>query len=66
MQIQKESYRLSEKQIQVDEEETKTNSVLITVQKEFNPTEKWTIKTPYRHPNYKRPFDEWQGKNEHT
>ena len=65
MQIQKESYRLSEKQIQVDEEETKTNSILITFQKEINPTEKRTIKTPYRHPNYKSNFDQRQGQNEH-
>ena len=40
--------------------------VPITVQKEVNPAEKQTAKTPYQHPNYKRQFDQQQGQNEHT
>ena len=47
------------------EKEAKTNSILITVQKKVNPAEKRTIKTPYRHPNYKIHFDQRQGQNHH-
>ena len=57
-QIQKEASKLSGKQIQVEEEEINTNLVFVTVQKEVNPAEKQTTKTPYRHPNYKRHFDQ--------
>ena len=32
----------------------------------MNPTKKQTTKSPYRHPNYKRHFDQRQGQNEHT
>ena len=39
---------------------------MITVQKEANPAKKQTTKTPYRHPDYKRHFDQRQGQNEHT
>ena len=42
-----------------------TNSVPITVQKEVNPAEKQTTRTPYRQPNYKKHFDQHQGQNEH-
>ena len=47
------------------EKEAKKNSLLITIQKEVNQAEKWTIKTPYQHPNYKSHFDQRQGQNEH-
>ena len=37
-------------------------AVLIAVQKE----EKQTTHMPYRHPNYNRHFDQWQGPNERS
>ena len=55
-----EAFRLSGKQIQVEEEEININLVFIIVQKEVNPAKKQTTKTPYRHPNYKRHFDQQQ------
>ena len=51
---------------QVEEKEANTNPFINTVKKEVNPAEEQTTKTPYRHPNYKRPFDQRQGQNEHT
>ena len=65
MQIQKEATRFFIKQIQDEGEEINTNSVFITVQKEFNPAKKQTTKTTYRHPNYKCHFDQRRGQNEH-
>ena len=47
------------------EEETNTNSVLVTVRREVNLAEKQTTITPYRHPNYKKHFDQREGQNEH-
>ena len=61
VQIQKEASRLSRKQILVEEEETNTNSVPFIVQKEVNSVEKHKTRTPYRHPNYKKHFDQRQG-----
>ena len=58
VQIQKEASRLSGKQIQVEKEETNTNSIPVTVQKEVNPVEKQATRTPYRHPNYTKHFDQ--------
>ena len=63
--IQKEASRLSGKQIQVEKEETNTNSVFVTVLKEVNPAEKQTTRTPYQHPNYKKHFDQRHCQNEH-
>ena len=57
-QIWKEASRLSGKQILVEKEEININSVFVTIQKVVNPTKKQTTKTPYRHPNYKRHFDQ--------
>ena len=54
MQIQREASRLFEKQSQVEE----VNSVIITDKKEFNTVEEQTTRTPYRHPNHKRNFDQ--------
>ena len=51
---------------EVEEKEANTNLVINIVKKEVNPTESQTTKTPYRHPNYKRHFDQRQGQNEHT
>ena len=51
---------------EVEEKEANTNPVINTVKKELNPAEEQTTKTPYRHPNYKLPFDQRQGQNEHT
>ena len=51
-QILKEASKLSVKQIHVGEQEV-------------NLVKKQTIKTPYRHPNYKNHFDQRQGQNEH-
>ena len=65
VQIQKEASRLYRRQIQVEEKETNTNLVPITVQKEVNPAEKQETRTLYRHPNYKKHFDQRQGQNEH-
>ena len=65
VQIQKEASKLSRKLILDEEEETNANSVYITVQKEVNPTKKQATRTPYRHPNYKKHFDQRQGQNEH-
>ena len=65
VQIQKEASRLSGKQIQVEKENTNTNLVPVTVPKEVNPAEKQTTRTPYRHPNYKKHFDQPQGQNKH-
>ena len=39
--------------------------VPIIAQKEFNLAEKQATRTPYRHPNYKKHFDQRQGQNEH-
>ena len=50
---------------EVEEKEANTNPVINTVKKEVNPAKEQTTKTPYRHPNYKRPFDQRQGQNEH-
>ena len=36
-----------------------------TVQKKDNPAEKTTSRPTYRHPNYKKHFDQRQGQNEH-
>ena len=47
VQIQKEASILSRKQILVEEKEANTNSVPITVQKEFNLAEKQATRTPY-------------------
>ena len=65
VQIQKEASIISGKLIADEEEEANKNSVPITVQKEFNLAEKKATKTPYRHPNYKKHFDQRQGQNEH-
>ena len=57
-QSHKEASRLSRKVIPIEEEETNTNSIPVTVQKEVNPTEKQATRTPYQHPNYKKHFDQ--------
>ena len=51
---------------EVEEKEANTNPVINTVKKEVNLGEEQTTKNPYRHPNYKCPFDQRQGENEHT
>ena len=51
---------------EVEEKEENTNPIINTVKKEVNPAEEQNTKTPYRHPNYKHPFDQQQGQNEHT
>ena len=56
-QIHREASRLSEKQSQVEE----VKAVLAAVKKE----EKQTTHMPYKHPNYNRHFDQWQGQNKH-
>ena len=60
--IQKEASRLSGKKFQVEE----VNSIIIIDKKEVNTSEEQTIRTRYRHPNYKRYFDQRQVQNEHT
>ena len=65
VQIQKEASKLFRKLIPVEEEETNTNSVPITVEKEVNPTKKQSTRIPYRHPNYRKHFDQRQDQNEH-
>ena len=51
---------------EVEEKEANTNPVINRVKKEVNLAKEQTKKTPYQHPNYKRPFDQRQGQNEHT
>ena len=51
---------------EVEEKEANTNPVINTVKNKVNPVEEQRTKTPYWHPNYKCPFDQWQGQNEHT
>ena len=50
---------------QVEENKANTNPVINTDKKEVNPANEQTIKTPYRHPNYKSHFDQRQGQNVH-
>ena len=51
---------------EVEEKEANTNPIINTVKKQVNPTEEQTTKNPYQHANYKHPFDQRQGQNEHT
>ena len=57
-QIQKDTFRLLGKQMQVEEEEININSVFVTFQKEVNLAEKQTTRNPDQHPNYKKHFDQ--------
>ena len=63
--IQKRESKLLGLKKQVEENKANTNLVINTDKKEVNPANEQTIKTPYRHPNYKSHFDQRQGQNVH-
>ena len=56
--LSKEGTSFGEDKIQIEEEKINTELVFIIAQKVVNPAEKQTTRTPYRHPNYKRHFDQ--------
>jgi len=63
--IQKRTSKILGSKKQVEENKANTNPVINTDKKEVNPANEQTIKTPYRHPNYKSHFDQREGQNVH-
>ena len=56
--IQKRTSKLLGSKKQVEENKANTNPVINIDKKEVSPTNEQTIKTPYRHHNYKSNFDQ--------